>query len=736
MEPAEITASSITKQPFGATEQQVSHEGHADAGAQLEEVEPFDLNDSMDSGVERDSLESHDGHESEDDSAISPLNGAPPKPGSSRHRRHSSTVSKDKQPPNPLEAEPGEDTTLPIRDYRLNMMHSDHEDMKLPKVPKGAHDGPDVTYGKDIVLDMEGFHGDDKEKLVKRRSLSPSKGGKGHESDGDIKPEEASAGLDARPSSPIVPNSPPWRPQPDSVTNEDVEALVDDLMASDGGDLPASMAALSLEGERPRSPPLLRPESPARSRFDRGASEPPDVQRPTSPTGAANEQMDYAWDWGKIPEGEEADVRPSAHRSESLPAAPADGAGLVPRARLHSVDEDPWTFALSLDGREHVFELSLCGDENFAPFGEATDDEVHEFVDARVSFERFMSDASIADDPRLTVFFDGKYFTWKTAYHLLFALSIYRRSLQNTERKQPEPKRQGYGWSRWWRRGTEEPAASEPAISRTTSAQAVLEKDKEPKPELEKKDDGELKSDTESEQQPDDGKHYAKTLRLSSDQLKQLNLKPGPNTIQFSVTSSYSGLAVVSARIFLWEDTDQIVISDIDGTITKWVSQLGLAGVEADRQVRRPRARLRRDRARLDAHRHRQPVHRHLQQRVQDHLPDGPRDRASRQHARVPEDDRAGGLPHARGTRDHESGPAHGQLASRSDPAQAGAVQDGVSARHPAALRPARQGRLLRRLREPHHRRHVVPLRRHRQRQDLHHRLDGHHQDGTPPVRA
>lgn len=576
VEPAEIASSSITKQPFGATEQQVSHEGHADTGTQLEEVEPLDLNDSMDSGVERDSLKSHDGHESEDDSAISPLNGAPPKPGSARHRRHSSTVSKDNQPPNPLEAKPGEDTTLPIRDYRLNLMHSDHEDMKLPKVPKGAHDGPDVKYGKDIVLDMDGFHGDDKEKLSKRRSLSSSPkpdGAKGHESDGDANLEAGGAPgdtPDARPSSPVVPNSPPWRPQPDSVTNEQVEALVDDLMASDGGDLPASMAALSLEGERPRSPPLLRPESPARSRFDRGASEPPDVRRPTSPTGAANSQMDYAWDWGKIPEGEEADVRPSAHRSESLPVAPADGATLVPRAHLHSVEEDPWTFALSLDGREHLFELSLCGDENFAPFGEATDDEVHEFVDARVSFERFMADASIADDPRLTVYFDGKYFTWKTAYHLLFALSIYRRSLKNTERKQPEPKRQGgYGWSRWWRRGTEEPASPEPAISRTVSAQAVLDKDKEKESKEEKKDEGEPKSDTESEQQPDDGKHYAKTLRLSSDQLKQLNLKPGPNTIQFSVTSSYSGFAVVSARIFLWEDTDQIVISDIDGTITK-----------------------------------------------------------------------------------------------------------------------------------------------------------------------
>lgn len=50
---------------------------------------------------------------------------------------------------------------------------------------------------------------------------------------------------------------------------------------------------------------------------------------------------------------------------------------------------------------------------------------------------------------------------------------------------------------------------------------------------------------------------------------KQLKLKKGANTITFSVTSSYSGVASCTARIFLWDASDHIVISDIDGTITK-----------------------------------------------------------------------------------------------------------------------------------------------------------------------
>ncbi|MBW0482408.1 hypothetical protein O181_022123 [Austropuccinia psidii MF-1] len=64
-------------------------------------------------------------------------------------------------------------------------------------------------------------------------------------------------------------------------------------------------------------------------------------------------------------------------------------------------------------------------------------------------------------------------------------------------------------------------------------------------------------------------KTYAKTLRLTSEQLKQLGLKKGINHVSFSVQSSYSGYAVCNSRIFLWDSDYKICISDIDGTITK-----------------------------------------------------------------------------------------------------------------------------------------------------------------------
>lgn len=62
----------------------------------------------------------------------------------------------------------------------------------------------------------------------------------------------------------------------------------------------------------------------------------------------------------------------------------------------------------------------------------------------------------------------------------------------------------------------------------------------------------------------DANRNYAKTLRLTSDQLKALNLKPGPNSMSFSVNR-----ATCTATMYLWSGNTPIVISDIDGTITK-----------------------------------------------------------------------------------------------------------------------------------------------------------------------
>ncbi|KAH8872549.1 Phosphatidate phosphatase LPIN2 [Schistosoma japonicum] len=63
---------------------------------------------------------------------------------------------------------------------------------------------------------------------------------------------------------------------------------------------------------------------------------------------------------------------------------------------------------------------------------------------------------------------------------------------------------------------------------------------------------------------------------LSSEQLKSLNLHKGANEAVFSVVSKYQGTCQCACFIYLWDWSDKIVISDIDGTITKsdWLGQL------------------------------------------------------------------------------------------------------------------------------------------------------------------
>eukprot|EP00871_Galdieria_phlegrea_P005828 jgi/Galph1/732/GphlegSOOS_G5504.1 len=64
-------------------------------------------------------------------------------------------------------------------------------------------------------------------------------------------------------------------------------------------------------------------------------------------------------------------------------------------------------------------------------------------------------------------------------------------------------------------------------------------------------------------------KYYIKTRRPSKEELGKLDLKPGSNDVRFVVNSTLQGIQELSAKIFLWQYDSKIVVSDIDGTITR-----------------------------------------------------------------------------------------------------------------------------------------------------------------------
>ena len=62
---------------------------------------------------------------------------------------------------------------------------------------------------------------------------------------------------------------------------------------------------------------------------------------------------------------------------------------------------------------------------------------------------------------------------------------------------------------------------------------------------------------------------YKKKIRLSSQQLSDLNLNENQNEVVFSVTTAYQGTTTCKCYLYLWRYDEQIIVSDVDGTITK-----------------------------------------------------------------------------------------------------------------------------------------------------------------------
>ncbi|KZT05643.1 LNS2-domain-containing protein [Laetiporus sulphureus 93-53] len=141
-------------------------------------------------------------------------------------------------------------------------------------------------------------------------------------------------------------------------------------------------------------------------------------------------------------------------------------------------------------------------------------------------------------------------------------------------------------WVRWWSRSRRTDNAQRPGLRAMNTAPSTLHRTRSehvetvhlavarrssslapPSPVLILEPEMPASEASSEEEKPRRRKRYAKTLRLTSDQLKSLKLKSGANSITFSLSAT--GAVACTARLFVWKHTDQVVVSDIDGTITK-----------------------------------------------------------------------------------------------------------------------------------------------------------------------
>uniref|UniRef100_A0A673I967 phosphatidate phosphatase n=1 Tax=Sinocyclocheilus rhinocerous TaxID=307959 RepID=A0A673I967_9TELE len=213
------------------------------------------------------------------------------------------------------------------------------------------------------------------------------------------------------------------------------------------------------------------------------------------------------------------------------------------------------SFSDQLGDLPHIA-ISLCG-------GLTENREItrEEFEERAISYQEFADNPSIIDDPNLVVKIGTKYYNWITAAPIVLAVQVFQKTLPKATveniMKEKMPKKGGRWWFSW--RG------------RNNSSKSVrLLKDESSSSE----DDSEGAKQNPVSNQPEvlhctGGHCYRKTLRLSSEQLASLHLKDGPNDVVFSVTTQYQGTCRCEGTLYLWNWDDKIVISDIDGTITR-----------------------------------------------------------------------------------------------------------------------------------------------------------------------
>ncbi|XP_010145775.1 PREDICTED: phosphatidate phosphatase LPIN1, partial [Eurypyga helias] len=225
--------------------------------------------------------------------------------------------------------------------------------------------------------------------------------------------------------------------------------------------------------------------------------------------------------------------------------------------------------------------ISLCG-------GLTDNKEItkEEFLEHAVTYQQFVDNPAIIDDPNLVVKIGNKYYNWTTAGPLMLAMQAFQKPLPKATvesiMRDKMPKKGGRWWFSWRGRNSTikeetkpEQGMSGSGLTGEDSSQMSMAnriKDEssssDEDPRAAKQNFGSLQTNT-SHLSLLPGISYKKTLRLTSDQLKSLKLKNGPNDVTFSVTTQYQGTCRCEGTIYLWNWDDKVVISDIDGTITR-----------------------------------------------------------------------------------------------------------------------------------------------------------------------
>ncbi|XP_054237879.1 phosphatidate phosphatase LPIN2 isoform X2 [Indicator indicator] len=226
--------------------------------------------------------------------------------------------------------------------------------------------------------------------------------------------------------------------------------------------------------------------------------------------------------------------------------------------------------------------LSLCG--GFSEQGQISHEK---FLEHIITYQEFAENPGLIDNPNLVIKIYNRYYNWALAGPMILSLQVFQKSLPKATIeswvKEKMPKKSG-GWWFWRKREsmTKQIPEAKEGKSETQRANELPATIKEQVTSRPPEDDSssdeasqEVKESLKLDSAPAEHSlhgnlpSYKKSLRLSSEQIAKLKLRDGPNDVVFSITTQYQGTCRCAGTIYLWNWDDKVIISDIDGTITK-----------------------------------------------------------------------------------------------------------------------------------------------------------------------
>lgn len=305
-----------------------------------------------------------------------------------------------------------------------------------------------------------------------------------------------------------------------------------------------------------------------------------------------------------VPIGKDEDTE--SGNGSSLPQSPHSVDGAIGGPQPTSADSDGEEPAGQSELKEfNDVAFSLCGN-----ILNCSAEVAHrKFQKSLINYDQFCTDPNIFGNPDLMVRVNGKYCSWASAAPMLMSFVLFQKPLpdsvvsdlmkEQSPKKTTKSQRRGYSWFSWRRTAagdSEQNVTNTTTVDITSTTEVVTNQNGISEDlvtnlpqhltstptkaiDIPSAARSEVESDGKRDYSKDSaaiavdrkpiGETYKKTLRLSSEQIAQLNLKHGPNEVVFSVTTAYQGTTRCKCHIYLWKYHDKVVVSDIDGTITK-----------------------------------------------------------------------------------------------------------------------------------------------------------------------